>query len=173
MREKVATLLSGAARLWTDRAGAVRRLRSFSVVWASVLSLCIERDELLRRRPLRRLLGATPGNLGFLGGAAVVPRRAAEGKLSLGGLGERTALVSNSRWARRRFNTPSFRTRRSPRLARLGGRGLGVEGELPHAFALRVDLQTFVYPTDIRSTWAVENQLFAGLTAAWHPGDGR
>jgi hypothetical protein len=162
--DKVATVLSVrrgfgnlALELWGGSA--------FS--WAGAdLSLCTSASACTS--PTASQLGATPGNLGALGGASVV-WRAAEGKMSLGGLGSHRFGIELSLGAA--AMEYSVVQNHAETLWSPGVRGgLGVEGSITNAVALRADLQTIVYPTDIRSTWSVENQLFAGLTVAWHPG---
>jgi hypothetical protein len=162
--DKVATLLSVrrgfgsvALELWGGEA--------FS--WAgAALSLCTNPNACVSPSPAR--LGATPGDLGALAGASLV-WRAAEGKMSLGGFGShRFGLELSLGAAALQYTIVQNHTES---LWAPGVRaGLGVEGSITNAVALRADLQAIVYPTNIRGTWSAENQLFAGLTFAWHAG---
>lgn len=162
--DKVATLLSvrrGFGNLALELWGG----ESFS--WAgAALSLCTSATAC--SSPSSSSLGATPGDLGVLAGASVV-WRAAEGKVSLGGLGShRFGLELSIGAAALQYTVVQSH---SETLWAPGVRGgVGVEGSITDAVALRADLQSIVYPTDIRSTWSAENQLFAGVTLAWHLG---
>jgi hypothetical protein len=109
-------------------------------------------------------LGSTPGDLGFIGGAAAV-WRFAQGKLSLSGLAlGRFALEASLGAAAVQYMTydTAWHSSVSP-----GGRaGLALDASVTNSLSVRVDLQDYVYPTDIRGDHEVENQVLAGVSFA-------
>ena len=139
--------------------------RSFS--WSGpALSLCTSAVNCATPGATR--LGATPGNLGYLGGASAV-WRLAEGKLSVGGLPSNRFSLEVSLGAAAVQYTIVETTTQS--FVSPGARaGLAVEAGLTSATAVRLEFQDLVYPTDIRNEIGVEQQLFAGATFSWRLG---
>jgi hypothetical protein len=118
--------------------------------------------------PAGSRLGATPGNLGFMGGVAGV-WRAAEGKASLAGLGNRRFGLDVSFGAAALQYTVTENTVRTTTTA-AGRLGLALEGDLTPAFGLRLELQDLLYPAVIRGEHSVQNEMLAGVSVAWRLG---
>jgi len=129
--------------------------------WAGPsLSLCSAQAQC--SSPGSSRLGATPGNLGFLGGASAV-WRFAEGKISASGAAEgRFGMEVSLGAAAVQYivTDPTWRSYAAP-----AGRGaIGVEVKFARRFAVRIDFQDLFYATDIRGDRGIENQLLAGGT---------
>lgn len=162
--DKVATILSarrGFGALGVELFGG----NAFS--WAGgALNICSSASSC--SAPASARLGATPGNLGFIGGVAGV-WRAAEGKASLAGLGNRRfGLDLTLGAAALQYTVVEATTRTSTVPA--GRLGLALEGDLTPSFGLRVELQDLVYPAVIRGEHSIQNQMLAGASLAWRLG---
>ncbi len=146
---------------WGDAAVEVFGGRAFS--WSGpALSLCTSGSACTT--PSASSLGSTPGNLGYIGGAAAV-WRLAQGKLSLSGLGVgRFALEVSAGAAAVQYMV--FDTAWHSNIAPSGRAGLALDIAVTNTAMLRVDLQDYVYPTNIRGEHEVESQLFAGVSFA-------
>jgi outer membrane beta-barrel protein len=157
---KVATWLS-ARRGFGDVAVELFGGRAFS--WSGpALGLCTSASTCTT--PTASQLGATPGNLGYLGGVSAV-WRLAQGKVSVSGLASaHFALEVSGGAAAVQY---SFVDTVQKSVVTPGGRvGVGLAGAITNAFSLRLDFQDIIYPTDIRGDQGVQNQLLAGVTFA-------
>lgn len=118
--------------------------------------------------PSGQRLGATPGNLDLLAGVSGV-WRAAEGKLSMGGLDPLRFSLEAS------FGPALVGYRVQENVERSvygpGARaGLGLSAGVTDSLAVRGDLLWFFYRAEIRGVPSFQRELMLGATLAWTPG---
>jgi hypothetical protein len=164
---KVAVLAS-ARRGWGKFGVEGYGGRAFS--WAGgAFDLCTKAGSCVSASGQR--LGATPGNLDVLAGVSGV-WRAAEGKLSVGGL-------NPLRFSMEVAGGPAVvgyrvveNTERS--LFGPGARaGLGLAADLTQSLSLRSDLTWFFYRAEIRGASSLQRELLLGASISWYPGGTR
>lgn len=116
-------------------------------------------------------LAATPGRLDWLAGLGV-GLRAADGKLSIGGLGLsefRLDASADTTLVGYQLDGAPDSTRWAPGL-RLG---LTASAEVARGWSLGVDLASLIYVPKIRGEWGVERQILLGLVVAFRHGGER
>lgn len=121
--------------------------------------------------PGSALLGATPGRLDWLAGLGV-GFRAAEGKLSAGGLGLsefRLDASADASLVGYQLDDAPDSSRWAPGL-RLG---LTASAEVAHGWSLGVDLASLLYVPRVRGEWGVERQVLLGVIVAFRTGGER
>jgi hypothetical protein len=142
--------------------------RAFS--WSGpALDLCVKYGNCTS--PSTAKLGDTPGRLDYIGGIAGV-WRAAEGKLSIGGLNPlRFALETSVGAAFVRYHVTDIQ---DEALFGPGARvGVGVSAGLSDSFDVRFDVQGLFYRSEIRGSPALERELLLGATVGWRVGSTR
>lgn len=121
--------------------------------------------------PGSTLLGATPGRLDWLAGLGI-GLRAAQGKLSVAGLGLpefRLDASADASLVGYQLDDAPDSSRWAPGL-RLG---LTASAQFAHGWRLGVDLASLLYVPRIRGEWGVERQILLGLLVAFSPGGER